>query len=119
MITRMLHTAVAVENMDAGLEFYKTIGFETVLRFDKPEPKAKVAHLIATNNIKLELWEFLDKNHPRVKFIRRHIAIESDNLEAEIHRLTSTGCELVIPIKRGITLIRDLDGNYIEISQKQ
>ncbi len=122
MITRISHVAVEVENIDESVKFYEGMGFQVVLRFDKPEPKARAVHLASQNGVTVELWQFLDKAHPQVEFIKRHIAVESDNLEADLDVFVKQGCAIVIPITKGVTMtyafIRDADGNYIEVTQK-
>ncbi len=122
MIKGFLHTAFEVDDIESAITFYGNLGFKVTKQFDKPEPEAKAAHIVNDNGDTFELWQFTDKAHPQVEFIRRHVAFESDSLEEDIKRLTEQGCELVIPITKGVTLtyafVRDPSGNYIEIGQR-
>jgi catechol 2,3-dioxygenase-like lactoylglutathione lyase family enzyme len=122
MITRMSHIGIEVQDIDEAVQFYKTMGFQLTLRFEKPEPKANAAHLVSPDGSMVELWQFLDKSHPQVEFIKRHIAVESNSLEADLDTFVKQGCQIVIPITKGVTMtyafIRDVDGNYIEVTQK-
>jgi catechol 2,3-dioxygenase-like lactoylglutathione lyase family enzyme len=122
MITTFLHNGFAVEDLDKAIGLYKKLGFRVVGRFEKPEPKAHVAQLQSKNVTGIELWQFVDLNHPQVKYIRQHIAVASDDLEKDIEELVKQGCEVVIPITKGVILtyafIRDPSGNYIEIAKE-
>ncbi len=122
MIGKFLHVGFEVDNLEQSIAFYNKLGFEVKKQFDKPEPKAKAAHITNTDGTTFELWQFIDKNHPQVKYVRQHIAVESDNLESDIQELVNSGCELVIPITKGVTLtyafVKDPSGNYIEVGQR-
>ncbi|HEY1645632.1 MAG TPA: VOC family protein [Candidatus Saccharimonadales bacterium] len=122
MITTFLHTGIEVEDLDKAITLYIKLGFHVVNRFEKPEPRAYVAQLESENVTGVELWQFMDTKHPQVEYIRQHIAVASDNLEADIKELVRQGCEVVIPITKGVTLtyafLRDPSGNYIEIAKR-
>jgi len=122
MITRFLHTAFEVQDLNEAIKFYRKLDFSLTKQFDKPEPQAKVAHLSSNNGVVFEIWQFIDKTHVQVEFIRRHIAFESDDLEQDIDKLVEDGCVLVIPITKGVTMtyafVRDTSGNYLEIGQR-
>ncbi len=122
MIKGYLHTAFEVDDIDQAIAFYEQLGFSIKKQFDKPEPQAKAAHITDKSGATFELWQFIDKDHPQVEIIRRHVAFESDSLEEDVQKLVEQGCELVIPITKGVTLtyafVRDPSGNYIEIGQR-
>jgi len=122
MIKGFMHVGFEVDDIDRALEFYKQLGFELKRQFDKPEPEAKAAHIANASGETFELWQFIDKDHPQVEFIRQHIAFESDNLEEDIQNFVEQGCELVIPVTKGVTMtyafVRDPSGNNIEIGQR-
>lgn len=122
MIGKFLHVGFEVDDLDEAIEFYKRLGFSLEKQFDKPEPKAKAAHVVNKDGNTFELWQFIDKEHPQVEFIRRHIAFESNNLDDDIEELINSGCKLVIPKTKGVTLtyafVQDKSGNYIEIGQR-
>jgi len=122
MITKFLHTGFRVTNLDEAIKLYEKLGFTLKRRFDKPKPKAKAAHMSSKNGYDIELWQFLDSDHPQVEYIQQHLAVASDNLEADINDLIKKGCELVIPITKGVVLtyafVRDPSGNYLEIAKQ-
>ena len=78
--------------------------------------------MVSPNGSMIELWQFLDKIHPQVEFIKRHIAVESDNIEVDLDVFAKQGCQIVIPVTKGVTMtyafVKDIDGNYIEVTQK-
>jgi catechol 2,3-dioxygenase-like lactoylglutathione lyase family enzyme len=121
MITGFLHTGIEVQNIEDGIKLYESFGFKLVQRFDKPEPKAKAAHMKAGDGGGVELWEFIDKSHPLVELIRRHIALGSDDIEADVEAFKQQGCEVAIPVTQGVTMVyaylRDPSGNYIELAR--
>lgn len=120
MITKVLHTGFMVDELQGAIDFYKKLGFSVIKQFDKPDPKAKAAHLEHADGSVIELWDFADPTHPQVEFIKQHIAVESDDLQADIKAMVEAGGELVIPITQGVILkyafIREVSGNCIEIA---
>lgn len=103
MLTRVLHTGIAVDDLDKAIQFYQNLGFSVHNKFEKPEPKAQVA-TVKNGDTAFELWHFQDKDHPQVAFIRNHVAVYSDDLETDVHELVQAGFKLVIPITEGVVL---------------
>lgn len=122
MIGKLLHIGFEVTDLKQSIDLYNKLGFVVKKEFEKADPKAKVAHVVNKDGDTFELWQFIDKDHPQVEFIRRHIAFESDNLGEDIEKLVHQGCELVIPITKGVSLtyafVRDPSSNYIEVGQR-
>ncbi|MCW1907921.1 MAG: VOC family protein [Candidatus Saccharibacteria bacterium] len=122
MITKFLHTAFTVNDLDAAIAQYASLGFKLQKQFEKPEPHAMVAHVANAEGITFEIWQFIDSQHPQVEFIKRHIAFESDNLEVDLTKYKELGFEEVIPITQGVSMryafVRDQSGNCIEIGQR-
>lgn len=122
MIKNFLHTGFEVDNLEQAIELYSGLGFSLEKQFEKPEPQALAAQMSSPSGTGVELWQFIDKEHPQVEFIRQHVAVESDDLEGDINELVAAGCEVVIPITNGVTLtyafVRDPSGNYIEVAQR-
>jgi catechol 2,3-dioxygenase-like lactoylglutathione lyase family enzyme len=123
MIKKFWHVGLTVNNLEKGIAEYQRLGFEVAKRFEKPEPKAHAAHMTHPNGSGIELWEWIDKDHPQIEFIKRHIAFESDDLETDLKELTKNGYEVVIPKTKGVTavyaFVKDKSGNYIEIAEKK
>jgi catechol 2,3-dioxygenase-like lactoylglutathione lyase family enzyme len=90
MLKRVLHTGVEVDDIEKTVELYKNLGFEIHNKFEKPEPKATVA-TVKKGDTAFELWQFHDKTHPQVTFIRNHVAMYSDDLERDVQNLLDKG----------------------------
>ncbi|HTE21601.1 MAG TPA: VOC family protein [Candidatus Limnocylindria bacterium] len=103
MLKQVLHTGVEVADLAKTIELYKSLGFEIANEFEKPEPKARVA-TVKKGDTAFELWQFEDKSHPQVAFIRNHVAIYSDDLGKDVQQLVDSGYKLVIPITDGVIL---------------
>ena len=123
MIKKFWHVGLTVNNLEQGIAEYEKLGFVVVQKFEKPEPKAYAAHMTHPNGSGIELWEWMDKDHPLIKIIERHIAFESDDIDSDLSELTEDGYEIVIPKTQGVTatyaFIRDKSGNYIEIAERK
>ncbi len=119
MLTRILHTGVAVVDLQRGIDFYKNLGYEVITEFEKEDIKAKVA-LVAKGESAFELFQFEDMSLPTVDLIRNHIAIYSDSLEEDIDAFLELGYKLTIPITEGKILryayIQDANGTNWEIA---
>jgi catechol 2,3-dioxygenase-like lactoylglutathione lyase family enzyme len=122
MLSRVLHTGISVADLDNAIALYESLGFEITNRFEKPEPKARVA-TVHRGEAAFELWQFEDTTHPQVAFIRNHVAIYSDDLHADIKRLITDGYKLVIPITDGVVLryafVQDASGTCYEIATEK
>ncbi|HSX33512.1 MAG TPA: VOC family protein [Candidatus Saccharimonadales bacterium] len=103
MLKNVLHTGIEVADLAKSIELYRNLGFEVANEFDKPEPKAKVA-TVKNDDTAFELWQFEDKDHPQVAFIRSHVAIYSDDLENDVQQLVDSGYKVVIPVTEGVIL---------------
>lgn len=103
MLKHILHTGIEVADLVKSVELYKSLGFEVANEFEKPEPKAKVT-TVKKGDTAFELWQFEDKNHPQVAYIRNHIAIYSNDLEQDVQQFVGGGFKLVIPITEGVIL---------------
>ncbi len=121
MIRKFWHVGLSVENLDKAIAEYKKLGFNVAQKFEKPEPKAHAAHLTHPNGSGIEMWEWIDHDHPQVEFIKNHIAFQSDNIDKDIESLVAQGWEVVIPKTVGVTVtysfVRDPSGDYIEIAE--
>jgi catechol 2,3-dioxygenase-like lactoylglutathione lyase family enzyme len=117
----MLHTGFAVDSLDDAIELYKKLGFSLSKRFEKPEPACHIAQMNRQDGAGIELVQFTSTDHPHVEYIKRHMAFASDDLEGDIQMLLDVGCELVIPISKGVSLtyayVRDPSGNFLEIAR--
>jgi predicted enzyme related to lactoylglutathione lyase len=123
MITKFWHTGITVKDLDKAISQYELLGFKLTRKFEKPEPHANAAIVEHHNGSALELWEWIDHDHPQVEYIKSHLAFMSDNLDEDITKLVEQGCEVVIPKTEGVLVlysyVRDPNGNYVEIAQEK
>lgn len=122
MILGIHHIGFAVENLEENIKFYNSLDFELVKRFKKAEPKAKAAYLRKESSL-VELWDFENENEPLVKIVRKHIALETDNIEKDIKIFQNNGFEIIVPITEGVTVkkfafVKDKQNNYFELYQE-
>jgi catechol 2,3-dioxygenase-like lactoylglutathione lyase family enzyme len=122
MIKKFWHVGFGVENLDAAIAEYQALGFEIVRRFEKNEPKSLAAHMSHSNGSGVEMFQFIDKSHPQVEFIKHHIAFVTDDIDSDIKMLLDRGCEIVIPKTAGVTVknfafLRDANGQHIELAE--
>ncbi|SHJ82437.1 methylmalonyl-CoA epimerase [Dethiosulfatibacter aminovorans DSM 17477] len=100
---KIAHIGIAVPNLQEALKFYKeslgmdAAGFETV-----EEQKATVA-FVPCGESRLELLESTSPDGPIGKFVEKnkgragihHIALEVDDIAAELERLNDSGVDLI------------------------
>lgn len=123
MIKRFWHVGFGVENLERAIKDYEALGFEVVQRFEKSQPKSIAAHMNHSNGASIELFQFFDKTHPQVEYIKQHMAFESDNLDEDLANLESKGWEIVIPKTSGTSVkffafLRDPNEQNIELAEK-
>jgi len=116
MILGMHHIAIIVSS-EAGVDFYKTLGFEEENRIDRGYDQ--IVWMTGYGE-KLEL--FIDSTHPeRVTNPEalglRHLAFEVDNVDAEWDRLSKYNPEPIRTKDDGkkVFFVKDPDGLPIEI----
>ena len=119
MLKYILHTGLAVPDLEQAIAMYQELGFKAAKRFHKPDLAADVA-MMTKDDTTFELFEFHDPDHPQVKFIRNHIAIYSDALQEDIATLSQKGYKVTIPITEGIVFrfayVQDAIGTNYEIA---
>jgi catechol 2,3-dioxygenase-like lactoylglutathione lyase family enzyme len=91
MIKRFLHVAITVEDFESSIKTYEALGMKEVERFDCPEPKASVLLMEDHNGTGVELWKFIDKEHPDMEFVDGHNAYETNALDEDIAQLLGQG----------------------------
>ncbi|PWW81834.1 methylmalonyl-CoA epimerase [Prosthecochloris marina] len=103
MISNIDHIAIAVHDLENSLEQFKilTDATDAQIRIEEvPSEKVRVA-FIQIGNSKIELLEPLGTASPITRFLEKrgeglhHIALETENLEAEIKRTVK---ENLLPI---------------------
>jgi predicted enzyme related to lactoylglutathione lyase len=120
MATKFWHIGLTVEDLDSSIAQYEALGLNLENRFDKDTPQAMAAILLGPNGAGVELWQWLEPDHPQVEHIRQHIAFKSDNHEDDVAQLEAQGCQVVIPKTVGklvtYTFLVDQNGQNIEIA---
>ena len=101
MEKRIDHIAIAVQNLEEALSFYKeTLGLHCFSIETVEEQGVRVAKLDA-GNTHIELLEPLNANTPVGKFIAskgqglHHICFEVPDIECELDRMKSTNTRLI------------------------
>ena len=120
---KLHHVALTVRDLEESEAFYtKNFGLTVVHRFTKPEIGARAVFL-STGNSHIELWSFDDKKLGELTDLgvtgMKHIAFQTEDVEAEYTRLVANGLECH-PVKTGTSggtyfFTHDSDGNQIEI----
>jgi catechol 2,3-dioxygenase-like lactoylglutathione lyase family enzyme len=122
VLKKILHTGVAVPNLQNTIQLYKSLGFEVAKEFHKSDIEADVA-MVEKGETTFELFQFNNPNHPQVQFIRNHIAIYSDDIEKDVSSLVELGYTLTIPITEGMVFrfayVQDQSGTNYEIATEK
>jgi catechol 2,3-dioxygenase-like lactoylglutathione lyase family enzyme len=113
MIKRFWHTGFGVKDLEKAIVEYETLGFKVMQRFEKTEPRSIAVHMDHHNGSSIELFQFFDEKHPQVEFIKQHMAFVTDNIDEDIKKLESEGCEVV----KHFAFLRDQNGQYIELAE--
>lgn len=123
MITRFWHVGFAVNDREQGIVEYERLGFVVRQKFEIDNIKALAVHMDHPSGSSIELFEFQDPTHPKVEFIKRHMAFLSDDFDNDLQKFLDDGHELVIPKTVGVTVtyayIKDSSGNCIEIAEQK
>lgn len=126
MAKKMLHTCVRVKDLDTSITFYQdAFGFKEVSRRDFPDHQFPLVYLgFDGDDYELELT--YNYGHPGYELGTGygHIAISSDNLEADHARHEAAGYPVTkiggLPDELGLFyFITDPDGYKIEVIRTQ
>ena len=137
MILGLHHVAIAVPALEAGLEFYgEVLGFEVCSEAALPSGFAPLAkafaledagcrvRMLRKGNSFLELFEFeealsAEADRPVNRIGITHIALASDDAEADFRRLEAAGVKFNAPLfgrePSRFAYGRDPFGNVIEL----
>lgn len=119
------HPAYGVLDVDASLAFYATLGIHEGFRLLKDDGSIRLIYLHVAGERFIELFpggpESADRG-PATSRSYRHLCLLTDDIEAEVVRLTEAGIVFDTPIKFGSfqnkqAWLSDPDGNSIELMQ--
>lgn len=101
MIKKISHIGIAVKNVGEAVKLYSEILGLKVESFEEiAEQKVKIA-FIPIGESRIELLESTDPTGSIAKFIEtrgegiHHIAVEVDNIDAELEKIKSKGLKLI------------------------
>ncbi len=95
------HIAIAVKSIKESVKLWQeTLGLNLLAIEEVPEQKVKVA-ILELGNTHIELLEPMSADSPVAKFIEKkgeglhHIAIEVEDINAELRKLKDAGIKLI------------------------
>lgn len=120
MIKGLHHVGLQVENLEESVKYYESVGFIVTGSFEYAEAEFKATMMKSEKLGGIELFQFNNPDHELVEKIRRHSALETDDLDSDLQSFLDRGCELAIPITNGKVVkryayVKDQFGNYIEL----
>jgi methylmalonyl-CoA/ethylmalonyl-CoA epimerase len=101
MLLKIEHLGIAVENLSESIPIYEALLNTPCYKQEAVESEGVLTAFFQVGPNKIELLEATNPNSPIAKFLTikgkgfHHVAFETDNLEAEIERLTKAGFELI------------------------
>jgi methylmalonyl-CoA/ethylmalonyl-CoA epimerase len=107
MFNKIDHVGIAVSNLKEGIELYKKLGLEFVGTEVVEDQKVETAFFKVGESY-LELLAATDPTSPIARFIEKnngrggtqHIALNVDDVDAEIKRLTDDGFQMIDKVSR-------------------
>lgn len=119
MIKKIAHIGITVDELEKGINFYKSLGFSEVKRFEESDPQLKAAFL-DKEGMGLEVFEFANREDLKAKIIRNHTGLISDDLESDLKVFEQNGFTVAIPVRNGVTVkryvfLKDTNGNVFEL----
>ncbi|MEJ7838116.1 MAG: VOC family protein [Thermomicrobiales bacterium] len=119
------HPAYGVHDIDASLAFYAKLGIHEGFRRTKEDGSLWLLYLHVGGDRFIELFPggpATNEKGPATSRSYRHLCLLSDDIEADVARLTEAGIVFDTPIKFGSfnnqqAWLSDPDGNSIELMQ--
>lgn len=126
------HTAISVRNIDKSVDFYTSLGYEQVHRYDEEDGSMSIVHLKLGDSF-LEIFAYKkNENEPPVQYEYannlqdigvKHIALWAENIEEALADMQAKGYateDTKITIGRtkvSYFFIQDPDGVWLEFVQ--
>ena len=99
------HLGIATKSIDEALSFWNTLGLDNVHTETVDDQKVRVA-MLPIGESRIELLEPTSDDSPISKFLDKrgggihHIAVEVEDIAAELERLRSKGVRLIDEVPR-------------------
>lgn len=101
------HVAIAVNDVEAAVKQYQdALGIKDV-EFETVETEGVKVGILHLENGRIELMEPTNDNSPIKKFLEKrgeglhHVALETENIEAEVTRMEGCGVQFLGKIRPG------------------
>lgn len=123
------HTAISVRNIDRSIDFYVSLGYEQVHRYDEEDGSMIIVHLKLADSF-LEIFAFKkNKNEEQLSYKYannledigvKHIALWADNIEQALADMKKKGYAnedtkiTTGKTKVGYFFIKDPDGVWVK-----
>ena len=101
MLLKIEHLGIAVESLSESIPIYEALLNTPCYKQEAVESEGVLTAFFQVGPNKIELLEATNPNSPIAKFLAtigkgfHHVAFETDNIDAEIERLTTAGFELI------------------------
>jgi methylmalonyl-CoA/ethylmalonyl-CoA epimerase len=101
MVLHINHIAIAVEDIANASKIFETILGQSIYKNELVPSEGVNTHFIQVGETKIELLESVNENSSVAKYLSKkgqgmhHIALEVDNIFAEMERLKNEGFELL------------------------
>ena len=101
MIKKIEHLGIAVASIDASLPVFEKLLGKKMYKTEIVESESVKTAFIELGESKIELLEATDSNSSIAKFLEKnregfhHLALDVENIEGEITRLTNQGFTLI------------------------
>ncbi len=95
------HIGVAVQSLEEGFKFYKSLGYNEMEIEEVPTEKVRVGFLPMANGSNIELLEATSQDSPIAKYLAKrgpgihHICLRVKNIKDVMSRLKSNGVQLI------------------------
>ena len=99
------HLGIATKSIDEALSFWNTLGLDNVHTETVDDQKVRVA-MLPIGESRIELLEPTSDDSPISKFLEKrgggihHIAVEVEDIAAELEKLRSKGVRLIDEVPR-------------------
>ncbi len=101
MIKRVLHLAIAVENLEGAAGFYRNVLGVSLSGVEVIASQKTKAAFFELNGCSIELVQPTEASSPLTRFLEtrgpgiHHVCFEVDDIEAEVKRLVGRGVKMV------------------------